>query len=116
MPADVSELLAFAKFAKSVNGKVRRQVSKEVANTANELADNARDNAPELTGELKASIQASARGLKGRVEVGARYGEFVEFGTGHGPPQPFMYPAADTADGKFPTDVETAVVRALDGL
>ena len=114
MPADVSELLAFAAFTRGVGRRVRTQVVKEVKTTTDTVAEDARNRAPKLTGELAASITGSARGLKGLVEAGAPYAEFPEYGSGHGPPQPYMNPAADTADGTFPTAVESAVVRALD--
>lgn len=84
-----------------------------MAKTTQKVADDARDRAPKLTGELAGSIIGTARGLRGLVVAGARYAEYVEYGSGHGPPQPYMNPAADAADGTFPAAVEDAVVRAI---
>lgn len=113
MPADVSQLLAFATFTRSVGRTVRTQVGKEVKNTTEKVLNDAFNAAPELTGELRESLEGKARGLRGTVSASARYAQFVEYGTGHGPPQPFLTPAADKADSSFPPDVEEAVVRAL---
>lgn len=114
MPADVSQLLAFAKFSRSVGRRVRTQVVKEVKNTTDQVEQDAKTRVPVLTGELRDSISGSARGLKGEVKTDLRYAQYVEYGYGHGPAQPFMMPAADRADEQFPADVEDAVVRALD--
>lgn len=114
MPADVSQLLAFAKFTRSVGAKIRKEATKEVAKTAEQVLNDAFNAAPELTGELRDSLTKSGRGLKATVEATAPYAHFVEFGSGHGPPQPYMNPAADTADQQFPADIESAVLRAID--
>lgn len=114
MPADVSQLLAFAAFTKGVGRRVRTQVIKEVKTTTDQVARDASARAPKLTGTLSGSITGSARGLKGLVETDLRYAQYVEYGSGHGPPQPYMNPAADKADSTFPDAVEAAVVRAID--
>lgn len=113
IPADVSQLLAFAQFAAQTRRNILPPVRNEVAKATKGTADQARANAPKLTGTLAASITGTARGLRGLVTAGAPYAEFPEYGSGHGPPQPYMNPAADVTEGTFPTAVESAVVRAL---
>lgn len=114
MPADVSELLALSDDLKKSGAKVRRQVVKVVAKTTADVERDMKAAAPILTGTLRDSITGSAKGLTGIVQPTARYSVFVLYGTYKDEAQDFLNPPADTAQGVFPGDVETAVIAALD--
>jgi hypothetical protein len=114
VPADVSELLALSDDLKKSGAKVRRQVVKVVSDTTNTVEQDMKAAAPVLTGALRDSITGSARGLTGEVKPTIRYSVFVLYGTYKDEAQDFLNPPADTAQGKFPTDVESAVIKALD--
>lgn len=53
----------------------------------------AQDRAPVLTGKLRDKTQATVDGGNAEVTADTKYARFVELGTGHGPAQPFLYPA-----------------------
>lgn len=53
------------------------------------IAERARGKAPVRTGRLRSSIKA----IRERVEVGAPYGKYVEFGTRRMPARSFLRPA-----------------------
>jgi hypothetical protein len=114
MSVDVSLIVGLADQVAQSSRGVQVFVAEEVAITTKQIADDARNRAPKLTGTLAGSIQGASHGLTGLVETSLRYAEYVEYGTGHGPPQPYMMPAADTADGTFPPAVEAAVIKAMD--
>lgn len=114
MPADVSELLALSDDLKKSGAKVRRQVVKVVKETTSDVERDMKAAAPVQSGALRDSITGSARGLTGTVEPTIRYSVFVLYGTYKDEAQDFLNPPADTAQGKFPTDVENAVIKALD--
>lgn len=61
----------------------------------------AKGQAPVDTGNLRNSIQGQSGGLEGRVNCGASYGIYQEFGTYKMAAQPFMVPAAEAARGPF---------------
>lgn len=56
---------------------------------------------PVDTGNLRASIQGESSGLQGRVNVGADYGIYVEFGTYKMAAQPYLTPAAEFVRPSF---------------
>lgn len=74
-----------------------RAASDVVSEVAQHVKDTAKSMAPVLTGALAASIHVSVVGNRGTREVGPSvdYGLFVEYGTAHMAPQPYMGPAAD---------------------
>lgn len=51
--------------------------------------------APIDTGFLRNSIRIVHEGTEGRVEVGAHYGVYLEFGTSRMSPRPYLIPAAE---------------------
>jgi hypothetical protein len=114
MPADVSELLALSDDLKKSGAKVRRQVVKVVSDTTDSVEQDMKAAAPVRTGALRDSITGSARGLTGTVQPTIRYSVFVLYGTYKDEAQDFLNPPADTAQTTFPTDVEQAVISALD--
>jgi HK97 gp10 family phage protein len=113
MTVDVSQLLGLADQVAQSSAGVKVFVAEEVAKTVEQITTDAKAKAPKLTGALAASIVGASSGLTGLVETDLRYSDYVENGTGHGPPQPYMAPAADTADGTFPPAVEAAVIKAM---
>lgn len=73
------------------------------------LADEMRSNAPVDSGALRASIRTTNDG----VEVGVRYGAFVEYGTSDTAAQPFVSPAVNRLIRPAAAD---AGKRAIDSL
>lgn len=76
---------------------------------SNKVADEMRVNAPVDTGALRASIQPTSDG----VEVGVRYGAFVEYGTSDTAPQPFASPAVNRLSRPAAEDAGRRVIRRL---
>lgn len=69
---------------------------KAVQETSTAIAATARSLAPKLTGTLAGSIEVQSTGpTSAEVTATAPYALYVEFGTGHGPAQPFMTPAGE---------------------
>jgi HK97 gp10 family phage protein len=81
MPADVSELEAYAQDIKRAGVRVRREQRKVVKETTSRVEQSARSHVPVRTGQLQSSIEGSVRGMKGTVTATARYATFVEYGT-----------------------------------
>ncbi len=68
---------------KTFTAQFREQADEIVQKTAQDIAAQAQTNAPVVTGYLKNSIRPhKIKPLQARVEVGAEYGVYVEFGTG----------------------------------
>jgi HK97 gp10 family phage protein len=63
--------------------------------TAEAIAADARQRVPVLTGNLRDSIHVEPEGVDAWVLTKVHYANFVEFGTRHAPPYPFMTPAAE---------------------
>lgn len=75
---------------------MERQADLVVRKTAMDLEAQAKMLAPVDTGMLRASIQAFAVAPRHwAVVVGVEYGVYLEYGTRHNAPQPFMMPAKD---------------------
>lgn len=66
--------------------RIAQMVAEDVAE---EIAQDAQRDAPKDTGQMAASVQAEGAD----VTVGTDHWQFVEYGTRHMPPQPFMRPA-----------------------
>ncbi len=67
-----------------------------VVKAALDIEAQAKMRAPVLTGFLRGSIQASRVGPRHwRVDVGADYGIYQEYGTVHSNPHPFFEPAVN---------------------
>lgn len=115
MPADVSELIALSDDLKKSGRKVRTEVVKVVKTTTEDVKRDMKAATPVgPTGDLRESITGTARGLTGIVGPHTRYKTFVLYGTYKDEAQDFLNPPADTAQSKFPGDVEAAVIKALD--
>jgi hypothetical protein len=90
---------------------------KVVTKTTSDVERDMKAAAPVLTGALRGnSITGSAARADGnRRHVDLRYAVFVAYGSVHNPnPVDFLNPPADKAQTTFPTDVENAVIKALD--
>jgi HK97 gp10 family phage protein len=79
------------------------------AEWSKKMADEMRRNAPTRTGALRASIQPTDDG----VEVGVRYGAYVEYGTSRTAPQPFAGPSVARLAEPATRDAGQKVVRSL---
>ena len=85
-----------------LRGQVRRRAADAVTKAAFDVEAQAKALAPVDTGALKSSIQAQPEGdLAARVDVGAEYGIYVEFGTRKMRAQPFLEPAAEQVKPSF---------------
>jgi HK97 gp10 family phage protein len=66
--------------------KVRKEsikkIEQEVGESADQIRNGAVTNAPVNDGFLKGSISVQKDKLNARIEVGANYGAYIEFGTG----------------------------------
>ena len=98
---DTGELIAISRAFSSASGRVGATVSAILRKTAYDIESDAKTLAPVDTGALKSSIGTTVvgSGLAGimRAEIGptVEYGDFVERGTSHMDPQPYMAPAFD---------------------
>ena len=66
--------------------------------------------APVRTGELRGSIRHS----RGQVTVGVDYWEYVDRGTAHMAPRPFVEPAVHDIEPEAVKDVERRAIEGLD--
>jgi HK97 gp10 family phage protein len=76
---------------------------------AEKVAEEMRRNAPVDTGALRESIQATSDG----VQVGVRYGAYVEYGTSRTAPQPFTGPSVARLRRPATEDAVRKVIRSL---
>jgi HK97 gp10 family phage protein len=84
------------------------RVGVAVGNTARRMEKDGKRFAPVLTGALRESIHADIHGMEAEIGTDLSYAHFVEFGTGHGPPQPYMGPAFLKNEPKLKEDVADA--------
>lgn len=95
MPNDVRWVVVRNDFPKIIQG-LEDRADMIVTKTAMDLEAAMKARAPVDTGFLRASIQASRKGkAHWEVVVGAEYGLYVEYGTAHTAPQPFVNPAVE---------------------
>jgi hypothetical protein len=78
--------------AKVALGEIAAQAGKDFL--GEEVLNEARSLVPVLTGTLRNSLTYE----DGRVFTDVVYAGQVEFGGAHNPPEPYLRPAADTAD------------------
>jgi HK97 gp10 family phage protein len=93
---------------------VKRAVVAEVEKGTYDVEARSKQLAPVLTGTLRRSIHSliDKGGLRGTVGPSVDYGIFVEFGTRHMAPRPYMRPAAERV---LPGTLD-AIKRAIAGL
>ena len=94
--------------------ELRGLVVDQVAASTYEVEAKAKAVVPVRTGTLRRSIHSIFEngGLTGICGPSVDYGQYVEFGTRHIPPRPYMRPAAATVLPKF----AEALARLLRGL
>jgi len=80
--------------------KANEVVHKAASNWAGHVQGQAQRYAPVLTGRLRDDIHTEVDGGNAEVisdavnlDTGRSYAQYVELGTGHGPAQPYLYPA-----------------------
>jgi HK97 gp10 family phage protein len=77
------------------------------------VTQGAQDRAPVLTGKLREKISKQVDGGDVEVTADTKYATYVELGTGHGPAQPYLYPAF--AEHRDPTpEVREALAEYVD--
>lgn len=92
-PTDVRTVIVFNHFPQ-ITAALKTKADAIVTRTALDLEGQMKVRAPVRTGFLRGSIQASRVGVAHwRVVVGADYGLYVENGTRHNAPHPFVRPA-----------------------
>ena len=127
MPMRPGELIVIYDLLPEIAAKIDEVASKVIRKAAFDLQAQAQANAPVDTGFLKNSIYVEmqdtstygqAQDPQGDqtllpevekpsnkttaiVAVGANYGIFVEYGSVHGPPQPYLTPAAEMVKPEF---------------
>lgn len=97
----------------SMDLRMRRAVANVVKSTALQCEAKAKVKAPVSTGALSNSIQAQPETeLSWTVGPAMDYGIYVEYGTVHMAPRPYMTPAAEELRGPFIQRMNDAVERA----
>ncbi len=84
-----------------VVASAHQKAEQAVAKTAHDIEADGKARARVRTGNLRGSVQATGGGLAWRVNVGAYYGIYVEFGTSKMSARPYLIPAAEAARGPF---------------
>ncbi len=95
---------------------LEREAAASADRTAQVVATRARATVPVRTGRTQASIRVMGRATAGRGayrrNVRVKFpGRFLEYGTQHMAPRPFMVPAAKAAEARF--DAEMRRLAAL---
>lgn len=67
---------------KKLSKKAATGIKQEIGESADQIRNGAVSNAPVNDGFLKGSISVQKKDFDARVEVGANYGAYIEFGTG----------------------------------
>lgn len=113
MSFDLHQLDKLVRDLGQAGGKVAGTMRQAVGVTAHTVESQARARAPVDTGTLRNSITTEVSGLSAVVEARAPYASFVEYGTVHRPPHPFMVPAAQGADQGLTKAATAAGVAAF---
>ena len=66
-------------------------------------------------GDLVRSIESKRDGLVAVVWTEEPYGKFLEFGTRHIEPRPWLTPAVENNRERFPLELGHAVIESIDG-
>lgn len=86
--------IVFNRYQKIVDGEMKERADELCAKIATDISNSAAVAAPYRYGVLSASIEAARMGsIHYRVNVGAFYGIFQEYGTRYMRAQPFLVPA-----------------------
>jgi hypothetical protein len=84
-----------------------------VETLAEDVLNQARSQVPVLTGNLRDSLHVETDGLVGRVVTDVVYAGQVEYGGAHNPPEPYLRPAADTANTEAAAVAAKAVIEGV---
>lgn len=103
---DASQVEAFAARLNASPGGIEEAWKSK---WSREIAEEMKSLVPVRTGALRSSIRATSQG----VEVGVRYGAFVEYGTADTRPQPFTLPAINRLSRPAAEDAGRRVVEDL---
>jgi HK97 gp10 family phage protein len=121
MPIDVRQIVKFSSDLRNGRNRLGKQVADVVRQQARAVETAAKSRVPVQTGALRNSIHVTTEGsgvgssIAASVTTDLRYAQFVEYGTGRGPPQPFMGPALDAQTIPFYLAIEKAAVESLGG-
>jgi HK97 gp10 family phage protein len=97
----------------AMDPRMRQAAARVVKSTALQCEALAKTKAPVDTGALRTSIQAQPETeLSWVVGPGVDYAIYVEYGTVHMVPQPYMTPAAEQLRGPFIQRMNDAMERA----
>ena len=107
---DASQVSRFAARLLRAAGLIELEAGQWESEWADRIASEMVANVPKDTGALASSIQSSA----GTVEVGARYGVFVDRGTSRTAPQPFVGPAIDRVKPRALLEARRLALRVID--
>lgn len=108
---DASQVTAFATKLDRAAGLIEAEADQWARQWADEVATIMAAIAPRLTGELAASIRQISNGV---IEVGARYGVYVDRGTSRTAPQPFVRPSIDRVKPRALDDAGRIAIKAID--
>ena len=96
--------------------RVREALQQAIGKIAKDIEADAKTTVPVDTGFLKNSILArQVTPMLWRVNVGANYGIYVEFGTRFMAARPYFVPAVDKMRSVFESVVAQAAKRAIEG-
>ena len=106
--SDFSELTKLAADLGKAPAETTRKASRAVRKAALDIERGAKTRAPVDTGNLKNSISVTLgnTGLTAEIGPTAHYGVFLEYGTRHMSPRPYMGPAATAVEPGFVEAIE----------
>jgi hypothetical protein len=104
-----------ALLAKFAAGTVAADVAaaEGVGELGEDVLTQARSIVPVLTGTLRDSLTLESDGPLGRVYTDVVYAGQVEYGGLHNPPEPYLRPAADTANTEAAAIAAKAVIDSV---
>jgi len=118
---DGSKLVALEQDLAGISGRVAPAVAKVIKDGGEAIAKRAKEIVPKQTGHLGRTISSTftvgGAGSDARAEVGptAYYGRFVEHGTSHMSPRPYLAPAADAETEGISEAIAKAAEQAVLG-
>ena len=78
-----------------ISRSLQLRVSQDLKEGAESIMEGAKQRTNDVTGELDGSMSVTGGAGSYKVEVGAYYAKWVEFGRKNAPPYPFLLPAAE---------------------
>lgn len=114
MKIEFDDAEVLAKFQQIAN-EVPKAMEDMVSNVGAIVLTEARNNVPVDTGDLKGSLTLEVEGgddPSATVGTNLEYALYVEEGTSHQAPQPFLKPSAEVGKSKM-NDIAKAVLKSL---